>query len=79
MICKFRKGKIMAKSFRLTDDEEKALYSVNLSVNRELIKIGKAPMTDSKILHIILEQTLKNGEVEVTRNGEIRVLSQSEC
>uniref|UniRef100_A0AAU8B228 Uncharacterized protein n=1 Tax=Dulem virus 62 TaxID=3145773 RepID=A0AAU8B228_9VIRU len=69
----------MAKSFRLTDDEEKALYSVNLSVNRELIKIGKAPMTDSKILHIILEQTLKNGEVEVTRNGEIRVLSQSEC
>lgn len=68
----------MAKSFRLTDDEEEMLYRSSLSVNRELIKIGKPPITDSKLMHTILEQTLKNGEIEVTRNGEIRILSQNE-
>lgn len=68
----------MAKNFRLTDKEEEMLYRSGLAVNRELVRLGKAPMTDSKLMHIILEQTLAYGEIEVTRNGEIRVLSKHE-
>lgn len=65
----------MAKSFRLTDKEEEMLYRTNLTVNRELIRLGKAPINDSKLLHEILNQTLYLGEIEVTRNGQIRVLA----
>lgn len=68
----------MAKNFRLSDKEEEMLYRSNLAVNRELVRLGKAPITDSKLMHIIVEQTLIYGEVEVTRDGGIRILSQNE-
>lgn len=68
----------MAKSFRLTDKEEEMLYRSSLTINRELIKLGKSPITESKLLHAILAQTLETGEIEVTRNGDIRVLSKYE-
>lgn len=78
IIFQHLRGKDMAKNFRLNDKEEEILYRSNLTVNRELIRLGKAPITDSKLLHIILEQTLEMGELEVTRDGNIRVLSQNE-
>lgn len=68
----------MAKTFRLTDDEQEMLYRTALNLNRELVRIGKMPVRDSEIMHKILEQTLKFGELEVTRSGEIRILSQNE-
>lgn len=65
----------MAKTFRLTDREEEMLYRTSMNINRELIRIGKSPMNESKILHEILEQTLALGEIEVMRDGQIRVLA----
>lgn len=66
------------QSFKLNKEEEEALYRASISLNREMVRIGKIPLTESKIMHKILRQTLMLGEIEVTRNGEIRVLSQSE-
>lgn len=68
----------MPKSFRLTDDEQETLFRTAVNLNRELVRIGKMPLKESEILHKILEQTLKFGEIEVTRDGYIRVLSQNE-
>lgn len=65
----------MAKMFRLNDTEEKSLTEISLKVNRELIKMGKMPMKDTEICHLIIEQTLINGEIEVKRDGSLRVIS----
>lgn len=65
----------MAQSFRLNTEEQELLFRTAVTINRELVRIGKMPMKESEILHKILEQTLKLGELEVTREGQIRVLA----
>lgn len=63
------------KTFKLTAQEEEALYRSSISLNRELVRLGAMPLPESKILHEILKQTLLMGEIEVTRDGNIRVLA----
>lgn len=66
------------QSFKLTKTEEEALFKKSVAINTELIKLGELPMTKSKIMHEVLRQTLLLGDIEVTRNGEIRILSKNE-
>lgn len=68
----------LTKALRLSKNESEILYRITVNLNRELVKIGKMPIKDSELLHIILEQTLKNGEIEVTRDGQIRIIANSE-
>lgn len=63
------------KTFKLNAHEEEALHRSSISLNRELVRLGHIPMPESKILHEILQQTLVLGEIEVTRDGKIRVLA----
>jgi len=63
----------MAKTFRFTDDEEKALNEVALKLNRDLVKAGEKPLRDTEIFHEIIRQTLIEGIIEVTRDGKIKV------
>lgn len=63
------------KTFKLNSAEEEALHRSSISLNRELVRLGQIPMPESKILHEILQQTLVLGEIEVTRDGKIRVLA----
>lgn len=64
-----------AKTFRLNEVETKALIETCLRVNRELVKMGKMPLKDTEVCHQIIEQTLVNGEIEVKRDGTLRVIS----
>ena len=66
------------QSFKLTKTEEEALFKKSVAINTELIKLVELPMTESKIMHEVLRQTLLLGDIEVTRNGEIRILSKNE-
>ncbi len=63
----------MAKTFRFTDEEEQALNEVALKLNRDLVKAGKKPLRDTEIFHEIIKQTLLNGLIEVTRDGNVKV------
>lgn len=63
------------KTFKLNKVEEEALHRSSLTLNRELVRLGQMPMPESKILHEILQQTLILGEIEITRDGKIRVLA----
>ena len=63
----------MAKTFRFTDEEEKALNEVALRLNRELVKAGKKPLRDTEIFHELIKQTLLDGIIEVNRDGIIKV------
>uniref|UniRef100_A0AAU8B2L8 Uncharacterized protein n=1 Tax=Dulem virus 63 TaxID=3145774 RepID=A0AAU8B2L8_9VIRU len=63
------------QNLRLTKEESEILYRTTININRELVRLGKMPLKDSELLHKIIEQTLKLGEIEVTRDGQIRVLA----
>lgn len=65
----------MAKNVRLSESEQEMLFRTSVNVNRELVRIGARPLRESEIVHKILEQTLKYGEIEVTRDGQIRVIA----
>lgn len=63
----------MAKTFRFTDEEEKALNEVALKLNRDLVKAGKKPLRDTELFHEIVRQTLLEGVIEINRDGNIKV------
>lgn len=64
----------MAKTVRLSDTEEAELIKVCLKINRELVKMGKMPLKDTEIFHEIMKITLINGEIELNRHGEIKII-----
>ena len=66
----------MAKTFRFTDQEENALNEIALRINRELVKMGKKPLRDTELFHEIINKTLIEGSIEVSRDGEIKVISK---
>lgn len=63
----------MAKTFRFTDEEEQVMNKVSLRVNRELVKAGQKPLRDTEIFHEIIRQTLIEGQIEVSRDGSLKV------
>ena len=63
----------MAKTFRFSDEEEKALNDVALKLNRDLVKAGKKPLRDTEIFHEIIKQTLINGNIDINREGQIKI------
>lgn len=63
----------MAKTFRFTDDEEQALNEVALKLNRDLVKAGKKPLRDTEIFHEIIKQTLLEGFIDITRDGNLKI------
>ena len=73
MICEFE----MAKTFRLTDEEEKALNNVQLKINRELVKNGQKPLRDTEILHEILRQTILSDRLDLSRKGYIIINNEA--
>lgn len=73
MICEFA----MAKTFRLTDEEEKALNNVQLKINRELVKNGQKPLRDTEILHEILRQTILSDRLDLSRKGYIIINNEA--
>lgn len=66
----------MAKTFRFTDEEENALNDVALRINRELVKIGKKPLRDTELFHEIINKTLLQGTIEISRDGEVKIISK---
>ena len=63
----------MAKTFRFTDEEEKVLNETALKLNRDLVKIGKKPLRDTEIFHEIIKKTLIEGNIDISREGIIKV------
>ena len=65
----------MAKTVRLNNQEEERLTKACLKINRELVKMGKIPLKDTEIFHEIMKIALIRGDLEVKRNGEIKIIS----
>lgn len=65
----------MAKTVRLNDREEEALTKASLRINRELVRMGKMPLKDTEIFHEIMKICLFDGDIEINRGGEVRLIS----
>jgi hypothetical protein len=61
----------MAKTFRLSDDEEEAIRKKCIEINKVLVKEGRQPLKDSELLHRIIEKAI--GMAEVSNSGEITI------
>lgn len=64
----------MAKTVRLNDAEEEKLIKSCLRINRELVKMGRMPLKDTEFFHEIMKIALIRGEMEVSRQGEIKLV-----
>ena len=59
----------MSKTVRLSDAEQDALRTKAIEINKLLVKKGFAPVTDSQLLHKILDKSV--AYAKITADGEI--------
>lgn len=64
----------MAKTFRLSDDEEERIRKKCIEINKILVKQGKQPVRDSEFLHKVLDKAINMAEV--SSSGEILIREQ---
>lgn len=53
----------MAKSLRLSDEEQELIRKKAVEINKVLVSKGIEPLKDSELAHEILKQGLKNAYV----------------
>jgi hypothetical protein len=58
----------MPTVLRLTKEEQDALRKKCIKINKVLIESNKMPVTESALLHMILEKALKTVEVNTKGN-----------
>lgn len=61
----------MPSTLRLSEDEQEQLRKKCIEINKLLIKMGKEPIKDSELAHIILRESITY--VEVSQSGEIGI------
>ncbi len=61
----------MSKMLRLTKDENKALESRSIEINKALVKMEKAPLKDSELLHKVLIEAIER--IDVDKSGQIYI------
>lgn len=61
----------MSMNLRINDEQHEAVRNKAIKINKELILLGKEPIRDSKLLHLII--TLGVDLIDVLPNGEIGI------
>lgn len=59
----------MPTNIRLSKEEQKELSEKYLEVNKVLINMGKRPIQESELVHLVLEKSINN--IKVSKDGEI--------
>lgn len=58
----------MIKTVRLNKTERNNLHEKVTSINKTLVEMGKLPIKESELIHIILEKSIKNIELDAVGN-----------
>lgn len=64
----------MAKTFRLSDEEDERIRKKCIEINKLLVRMGKQPLRDSEFLHKVIDKAIEMAEV--SPGGEILVREQ---
>jgi len=64
----------MPVTIRLNDDEQRLLSKRTRAINKQLVKRGDVPLRESEVVHLILNQALKDA-LEEEEDGDCVVKS----
>nr|DAN84410.1 MAG TPA: SeqA protein N-terminal domain [Inoviridae sp.] len=59
------------KALRIKDDQEEKIRQLAISANKKLIQLGREPLRDSEIAHMLLNESLKRAYIN--DDGEIDI------
>ena len=59
----------MAKTVRLSDEEQELIRKKAVMLNKKLMEKHKQPLRDSELVHAVLELALE--KIEVSASGEL--------
>lgn len=51
------------KALRIKDDQEEKIRQLAISANKKLIQLGREPLRDSEIAHMLLNESLKRAYI----------------
>lgn len=59
------------KALRIKDDQEEKIRQLAVAANKKLIQIGREPLRDSELAHMLLNEALKRAYIN--DDGEIDI------
>ena len=58
-------------NLRINDTEKERVRKVSIDTNRKLGNLGKMPLKESELVHVILQKALKRTQIDEEGNIEI--------
>ncbi|OAM19342.1 hypothetical protein HMPREF2541_01680 [Eikenella sp. HMSC061C02] len=58
-------------NLRINDTEKELIRKVSIDTNRKLVNLGKMPLKESELVHVILQKALKRTQIDEEGNIEI--------
>ena len=58
-------------NLRINDTEKELIRKVSIDTNRKLVNLGKMPLKESELVHLILQKALKRTHIDEEVNIEI--------
>lgn len=59
------------KSLRIKEEQEESIRRLAINVNKKLIQLGREPLKDSELAHILLNEAIKRAHIG--EDGEITI------
>ena len=70
-IIETKETNTMAKTVRLSEDEQERLRKKAVELNKKLMEKNKQPLRDSELVHAVLELCLE--KIEVGVSGDLKI------
>lgn len=71
-IDKTQQGKPSMKTLRIKESQQEQIRQIAIAFNKKLVNLGKAPLQDSTLVHILLDESLKRAHIDDNGNIEIK-------
>lgn len=59
------------KALRIKEEQEEKIRLIAISANKKLIQLGKEPLRDSEIAHLLLNEAIERAQIN--NDGEIQI------
>lgn len=59
------------KTLRIKEKQSEKIRQLAIVFNKKLVALGKAPLQDSTLVHMLLDEALEKAKIE--ENGEISI------
>ena len=60
------------KTLRIKDHQREQIRQIAINFNKKLVNLGKAPLQDSTLVHLLLDESLKRAHIDENGNIDIK-------